>query len=126
MSLTEKIKHIFRSSGTTGNNTAFCVREVVELLPEANPHSVKDIICRLERQGYLIAFRTAKTHARKFIINTDSAHAIPLWKLIDELSTMLVTHGVMMVYTDRKLDFRVVDDGDISYISLKNTSKRLS
>ena len=121
MNLTKKIKHIFRSSGRKPiGHATLTPKDVWDLIPEANGGSVKDIMCRLEREGVLIKFFTRNERhepMHKFIVNIDNG--IPLWRLIDDLGKVLDKFGTMMVYSDHPIKFEVVDSGNINYMSIE-------
>lgn len=118
MTLTEKIKHIFRSTGKDGYHAALSIKEVIKLIPDANSKSVGDIICRLKRQGHLESFYDNKTGIRYFVVNIDILHATRLEMLIHELNKIKEEHGDDLLIHEFTPVFHVVDDGDINYISL--------
>lgn len=125
MNLTAEIKHIFRSSGlltTAGDiHAALSIREVAELLPDANPKSVSvsDIICRLERQGHLVSFQDSKERIRRFVVSIDILHATRLNILIYQLNEIKKKYGDDILIHEFTSEISIIDDGDINYISIK-------
>jgi len=118
MNLTKKIKHIFRSAGVAPiHHEPFKPREIHERIPTAKGTTVKDIMCRLERQGVLTKYFSRDNDGNpghKFVVSFESS--IPLWRLIKDLEIVMAKYGTMSVYSDHPMKFEVVDDGDINYM----------
>lgn len=106
MSLTSEIKHIMRKS-----QQAYTPEEIGIMLPNANVKSIKDIMGRMERQGYLIKFRN------KFIISNRTEYAISIVELLKNIEKAFNTYGNIMVYSDHKLELEVIEN---SYILIED------